>query len=270
MNVQTTPEPVEPSQSDQKHVYNASKSMLTLNKYGKMSLSENPHISLARKTMSKSKPVLELGCAYGYMAKLLLHDGFTVIANDLDQRHLNELVESVDGEEERSRLILRPGNLLDLKLENDSLSGVICCNVIHFLEGHQIRDLFHRCYKWLAPNGILTFSAASPYSMRYFLNREIADELIKTFYKDLQDKVEWPGQYDTKKILTASSNEISNVLFKNVPDKSNLVSAEILVREALLAGFRILKVDYFDENENGYYEPIEISKMEIASILCIK
>ncbi len=50
----------------------------TSNKYGKMFLRENPHFSLSLKLMNKSKPVLDVGCAYGFTSKILLNNGFDV------------------------------------------------------------------------------------------------------------------------------------------------------------------------------------------------
>ena len=140
------------------------KSKQTLNKYGKMSLTENPHFKLARtKLLNKSRPILELGCAFGFYTKLLLNDGFQVIANDLDQRHLTSLFESIESDEERKRLQLKAGNLVDLSFADGSLNGVVGLMVLHFLSGQEIRDLFKKCYKWLAPNGLLVFSAVTPY-----------------------------------------------------------------------------------------------------------
>ncbi len=269
---QTETANVDPTKPDDSFIYKMFKSKLTLNNHGKMSLSEIPHLKFARNNMSKSKPVLEIGCAFGYTSKILLSEGFKVIANDLDQRHLDELEKSVESEDEKSRLTLRIGNLLDLSFEENSLSGVLGCNVIHFLEGHQIRDLFHRCYKWLAPNGLLIFSTASPYSMRFFLDQEFAERFIRNFYKKLKNGEEWPGKYNSKTefISEEEANKTGNVFFKYAPGKSHFLSSEILAREAILAGFNILKLDYFDENESGYCEPTELRNMKMASIVCIK
>jgi SAM-dependent methyltransferase len=257
---------------DDSFVFKIFKSKLTLNNHGKMSLSEIPHFKFARNNMSKSKPVLEMGCAFGYTTKILLSEGFTVIANDIDQRHLDELEKSVTSGEEKSRLTLRVGNLLDLSFEENSLSGVLGCNVIHFLEGPQIRDLFHRCYKWLAPNGILTFSAAAPFEMYYFMGQESAERIIRDFYSKLKGAQEWPGKFDSKRelITPEEANMNGNVFFRYLPEKLNFLSVEILMREALLAGFNVLKADYFEENENGYQEAKVISKMKFVSIVCVK
>ena len=48
------------------------------------------------------------------------------------------------------------------------------------------------------------------------------------------------------------------------------MSTEILAREAMLAGFSIFKLDYFDEKENGYFSVHESENKNFASIICIK
>ena len=54
------------------------KAKLTLNKFGKMSLSETPLFTILKKTAEKSKPVLDIGCAYGFTSKALLASDFQV------------------------------------------------------------------------------------------------------------------------------------------------------------------------------------------------
>ena len=56
----------------------------------------------------------------------------------------------------------------------------------------------------------------------------------------------------------------------HMPSQLHCLSTEILVREAILAGFNIIKVEYFDENENGYVESDNENKKLLASIICIK
>ena len=56
----------------------------------------------------------------------------------------------------------------------------------------------------------------------------------------------------------------------HAPRHVHCLSTEILVREAILAGFNIFKVEYFDENENGYVESDNENKKLLASIICIK
>jgi SAM-dependent methyltransferase len=246
------------------HVMKTFKSKFTLNNYGKMSLSELPHLKLARNMMDKSRQVLEIGCAFGFTTKILLQDGFQVIANDLEPKHLNELELSIESDEMKSRLTLKPGDQSELDFDENSLAGVLSCNVIHFLEGQQIRDLFHRAFKWLAPKGVLVLSCISPNVFKMDPKNEKSIQRFQDFYKDLnRNKIEWPGNLILKEVI---EDEI--ILSKN-PAKLHCISAEQMVREAVLAGFNIFKVEHFNETANGYIE-INDATSFIVSIICIK
>ncbi len=117
--------------------FNVFNSITTANNYGKVSLGEQPHFTLAKNLFNKERPVLEVGTAYGYSSKILLKNGYKVIASDLDERHLNVLRDSLN-EEERSRLTLKPGDMFKMEIEDNSLSGVIGSNILHFLTGAQV------------------------------------------------------------------------------------------------------------------------------------
>jgi SAM-dependent methyltransferase len=254
---------------DDNFIYQTTKSKLTLNKYGKMSLTENPHFKLSRNMMNKTRPILEIGCAFGYTTRLLLNDGYQVIANDLDQRHLDILYESIESDEERKRLVLKPGDLTSLNFDENSLDGIIGLNVLHFLNGEQIREFFHKSFKWLAPGGLMVVSTNSPYFLIYKENKQAGQEKLGNFYKELRNKNEWPGYLEREKFFE-NNDQREKVWLRNGPNKMNLISAEILVRESVLAGFNIFKVNHFHENEFGYVESESTNQIRVASIICIK
>ena len=54
------------------------------------------------KSLNLSNPALEIGCAYGNAVKRFLEEGTgTIYANDLDNRHLEILSDSLEEEEKR-------------------------------------------------------------------------------------------------------------------------------------------------------------------------
>ncbi len=193
-----------------------------------------------------------------------------MIANDLEKRHLDSLYESIEDESQKSRLTLKHANLLDLDFVDNSLNGIIGFNVIHFLDGNEIRGLFNRCYRWLASGGILNFSAASVFSIKAYANTETGNQRIKDYFRNLKNNVEWPGEHFNVKNLIDEGIFDTNILFKHLPERTHLLCAEIMAREANLSGFRVLKLEYFDEDENGYREPINLNRMIFVSIMCIK
>ena len=249
---------------DDIHIFKLYKSRYTLNKYGKMSLTPNPLFKSSLNMICKSKPVLDIGCAFGYTSKLLLDHGYKVIANDLDQRHLDNLVKSLDAEnEQKSRLELKQGNINEIDFEEGSLSAILGFNVMHFMTGNEIRNLFQKFFKWLAPNGILILSCASPYILK-------DHNYLKKFYDNYHNKIEWPGVCKTNELLSSDEISIGQYWINRLPDNFHFLSSEILSREALLGGFSIFKVEYFDENENGYVEINHHQQRSDVGIVCIK
>ena len=145
-----------------------------------------------------------------------MKEGYHVIANDIEKGHLDSLYDSIENESEKSRLTLKHGNLMDLDFEDNSLNGIIGINVIHFLEGNEIRSLFNRCYRWLAPGGILNFSAASVFSVKSYANTEIGRQRLKDYFRNLKNNVEWPGEHYSVKSLIDEGIFDTNILFKYI------------------------------------------------------
>ena len=96
--------------------------LLTVNSYGTQLKYSDNYFLTALELMNKKYPVLDLAVSFGFSTKTLLADGFTVIANDLAEEHLDYLWNSVC-KEDQSHLILKPGNELKLKLQDGSLGG---------------------------------------------------------------------------------------------------------------------------------------------------
>ena len=211
----------------------------TLNRYGYMFKRRMPDIDKALGLMRRDegRPVLDIGCAYGLTSKAMLDEGFCVIANDLDEKHLQVLADEVNADQ-RARLTLMVGNALELAIEESSLAGALCFNVIHFMSGDEIRSLFALVYKWLAPGGVFMVTTASPYCAP-------SEAFADTYYAKLNvDGVEWPGDDNNAEHTlpgVSSANQI-------VDDRFHLNGCEVLVREAAAAGFRLFTVSHTNIN----------------------
>jgi SAM-dependent methyltransferase len=238
---------------------------LTLNTCGTMIEIENPHLTASLKMMDKLKPVADLGVAFGYTSEILLNNGFDVIANDLDPRHLDYLWANVS-DEHRRRLKLKPGNALDLDIEADSLGGIVALRWIHFLSGEEIRKIMQSFYKWLAPNGVLVVTASTP-SVNSMLPKEEQPQLDleRIYYERVREGVEWPGVFLKSEFLPAN-----RVQSTNIPDFVNVLFNDVLIRELTRAGFQIFKVEYLDRDfKDNVYNRDGLKQME-ASAICIK
>lgn len=98
-------------------------------------------------------PALDVGAAYGVASLAALSAGASVLANDLDPRHLAILEQRVPAAD-RARLTLLPGAFPDgLELAPGSLGAVLVCRVLHFFEGEAIERSAEAVARWLAPGG---------------------------------------------------------------------------------------------------------------------
>lgn len=238
----------------------------TLNDHGFMINMENPHFSLSKKLIDKSLPVADLGVAFGFTSRLLLNDGFNVIANDLDEKHLECLWNSINDDEEKSRLTLKAGNALDLEFEDNSLGGIIALKWIHFLTGDQIREMFSKFYRWLAPNGILVVSVYTPMIYRVLSKNKIAANTIESkYFERVKNKEEWPGEYCLNDWIKDDPD-----LTEKLPTFVHHFFNDIMFREISNAGFHVLKCEYFDlDYENNQYIRDGLDMVE-TSIICKK
>ena len=94
-------------------------------------------------------PVLEIGCAYGVATIPALEKGASVIANDLDERHLT-LLKSYAPPSSLERLQLKPGRMPeDLDFPQESLGAVLASRVLNFVHPTKLEQSFHLIFKWL-------------------------------------------------------------------------------------------------------------------------
>lgn len=213
------------------------KGQLTTNKHGYMLSIDDPNFTESLALIDKSKPVGDFGVAYGYSSKRLLEEGFTVIANDLDQGMLDHL-KTIVTEENQQRLTLVPGNLVEIEFEENLFGAIFALRWMHFLKGNEFRRMMSKFYKWLAPGGVLIVSCGNSFELD---NPEF--KYVKS------DDPEWPGEM----CLLPEDTLVHRLL----PGFINIISMEVLLREAIKAGFDIYKANLIGRNfsENVYSKP---------------
>lgn len=92
------------------------------------------------------------------------------------------------------------------------------------------------------------------------------DSVVKKQYIErIKNKSEWPGEFYSKDLFPND-----DTMTRNVPEKINLFTNEVLIREAVLAGFEVLKCEYFglDYEKEVYLH--DCTRREEASIICYK
>ena len=250
--------------NDSKEIAKKFNTKLTLNHYGMMFPMEHPHFVQMKSLMDKSKPVADLGVAFGYTSLKLLESGFQkVYANDLDERHLSELWNNTP-EQFKSKLELKPGNVLDLNFEKGSLGGLVAIKVLHFLTPEDFRSMLKRIYEWLAPNGYLMITSPSPCFFE-LITPDNVENIKNVFYERVKNKDEWPGIFESSFLFKHNES-----LRRNIDSKQNLFSNEVLMREAALAGFEVLKCEYFGLNLKDLFYINDCTLRHEASIICFK
>ena len=192
----------------------------TLNHYGWMLQIDDPHFAESIQLVDKNKLVGDFGVAFGYSAKKLLNEGFNVIANDLDEKMLNFLWNNVSIECQ-SRLKLVPGDIKYQQFDKNTFGAIYAFRWMHFLKGHEFRQTMEKFYDWLAPGGILVVSCINNVCPEGFLSSKS------------HNTPEWPGEASWIMNKTIKENM--------TPEFIHFISLNVLVREALKAGFDIYK-----------------------------
>jgi SAM-dependent methyltransferase len=129
--------------------------------------------------------VLDIGCAYGIASQAALKHGARVLACDMDERHLQILLQETP-HEMHDRLRTSVGILPDVDFPDNSFGAIHCSRVLHFLLSAEIRESLDKMYRWLIPGGRLFLVADTPYTGFWF-------STAPEYERRKADGDEWPG-----------------------------------------------------------------------------
>jgi SAM-dependent methyltransferase len=178
-----------------------------------------------------SRPVLEVGAAYGNATLPALKTGATVIANDLSASQLAVLAASTPADHSR-HLVLAPARFPDeLKLSEGSLSGVLASQVLHFLDGEEVERSFQCVFRWLEPDGKFFVLVMTP-SLSFY------HDLRPAYTERAARGLRWPGIFDPRIVAPPEWRD-------QLPSMVHLFEKDILARCATEAGFEIETLEYF-------------------------
>ena len=109
-------------------------------------------------------PVLDIGAAYGLTSINALKKGATVICNEKEKKQLEYIchIKSIT-EDEKKRLYLKHGSILEIDFPNNSLWAIHISRVMHFFKPNEVELFFQKAYKWFIPNGRLYIITMSQY-----------------------------------------------------------------------------------------------------------
>jgi hypothetical protein len=227
----------------------------TLNNMGYMTSTRDPFSNKFISFSSKAKrPVLEIGAAYGIASIPAIELGATVIANDIDSRHLDILKARVEPEM-HSRLRLVPGSFPEeLDFEPESLDGVLIARVLHFFTGERIESSAKKLHTWLARRGKVFVVAETPY-LRNF------QSFIPLYEKRVKEGHFWPGFIDDVMQVAPERGQF-------LPKQMHFLDPNVLTRIFGSNGFDIEAC--YTISRHDFPEDIQLDGRESVGIVAVK
>lgn len=177
-------------------------------------------------------PVLELGTAYGFVSIEALKAGITVIANDIEPRHLKILYNQTP-QEYRAHLTLLPGEFPgDLNLSPESISGCYVAHMLGYLSPLNLQTGFEKLFNWLKSNSKLFIITSTPY-------KAVFKNIIPAYEERVKANKPWPGYFtDLKKLINP-----------RIPDSLHFFDEHILTRELERVGFLIERIELYERQD---------------------
>ncbi len=205
----------------------------TLNQTGFMTPDQNPYTEdFIAFAATCSLPVLDVGAAYGIATLPALKGGATVIANDIEEKHLLLLREQTTVEE-RNRLFLNTQMFPHtMNFPDNSLGAILVCRLAHFLTEEEIEIGIAQLKRWLAPKGRLYMITTSPH-------HHLLPDFFPRYLKQSQEGVAWPG-------AIPDMHKIAPELSQHLPKFLHVMDAHSLGKALQRHGFRMVREGLFD------------------------
>lgn len=140
--------------------------------------------------IKENRKTMDVGCAYGNTAIEILQHGGNLIAIDLDERHLEILVNRITDPEERERLETIAGNYLEItSISPNSIDAIQMSHMLHFHKGKEIEIALNNAYAQLKPDGRIFISVVTPFIKAW-------KNIIPLYEQNKIKKNPWPSEID--------------------------------------------------------------------------
>lgn len=122
-------------------------------------------------------PLLDVGACYGVQTMYAMNQGRNVIALDCCDEHitiLRERVAKMDRTDATGQLqdVITAQLPASDAIGDESVSGILCSEVIHFMTPPDLRPLFKDFYRWVAPRGKVVVTTGSwPPRLKWMLEK---------------------------------------------------------------------------------------------------
>ena len=200
--------------------------------------SPNPH-PLSQEFISFSStiksPVLDIGAAFGLTSINALKKGATVICNEKEKKQLEYIchIKSIT-DEEKKRLYLKHGSILEIDFPNNSLGAIHISRVMHFFKPNEVELFFQKAYNWLIPNGRLYIITMSQY---HYANPKGFSEF---YNNEIKKGVEFPGM-------------INDYKFKDEKYVLHAIDPVVMMRVGNKYGFTCKKIELSGGKDDDDY-----------------
>ncbi|HZI25556.1 MAG TPA: chorismate lyase [Chryseolinea sp.] len=204
-----------------------------------------------------SKPVMDIGAAYGVATLPALLTGAKVIAVDIEDKHLLSIANSVNGPL-KNQLITLKERFPHFDLLPQSLSAVYMSQVLPFLSGAEIEEGIQKIYDWLVPGGEAFVVSFTPYI-------DHVSSFIPLYEERKRNGIRWAGQIDDLSRFSAHPH-----IYKNLPNQIHHVDLDDLKWIFEKVGFVVKEARYFGEEEGPLPEGIKMDGRERVGLIAYK
>lgn len=219
----------------------------TLNKYG---YTHSKPLKFSQKFVDycqlAKKPVLDIGATYGVNTIPALRNGATVIANDVEEQHLDILLINTP-KKYRKKLEIKIGRIpTEIDFEDGSLDAVLASGVLHFLQAKEFMEAIHKIYKWLAPGGKFFFETSSVYN-------KLFAEFLPIYNNRKKQDFPSPGYVEDTSLYV---KKLSNY----IPVSLTLFTLEDIVKILAQTKFQIEEIGYFSFDGNHNQSQVKVDE----------
>jgi SAM-dependent methyltransferase len=186
-------------------------------------------------------PVLDIGCAFGVATLPALEAGGTVVACDMEDAHLRELLARCPEGRRRSLVAVRaqfPGG--GISFPDGSFDAIHASNLLNYLTGDELVEGVARMHDWLRPGGRVFTISGTPYARN-------VTEFIPIYEAKRANGATWPGEaYGLADLCPHPS-------VRDLPPFLHLLDDAVLTRVFTGAGFEIERVEMFQRRNLPEY-----------------
>jgi chorismate-pyruvate lyase/SAM-dependent methyltransferase len=204
-----------------------------------------------------SKPVMDIGAAYGVATLPALLTGAKVIAVDIEEKHLLAIADSVDITHRNQLMTLRE-KFPHFDLPPHSLSAVYMSQVLPFLTGTEVENGIQKIYDWLVPGGEAFVVTFTPYI-------DHVSSFIPLYEERKRRGIRWAGNIEDLSRFSSHPH-----IFENLPNQIHHIDLDDLKWIFEKVGFKIKEARYFGEEEGLLPEGIRMDGRERVGLIAYK